>query len=58
MADLPAELVSRFVDELQLVHRLGKMDDIVSAMLFLCSADSSFITGQTLMVSGGYPNYV
>jgi len=58
MADLPDELVARFVDDLQLVHRLGSMDDIVSAMLFLCSSDASFVTGQTLMVSGGYPNYL
>jgi 3-oxoacyl-[acyl-carrier protein] reductase len=24
-------------------------------MLFLCSDDASFITGETLKVSGGYP---
>ena len=53
--DLPQSLVDHFVDELQLVHRLGRMDDIVSAMLFLCSDEASFVTGETLKVSGGYP---
>ena len=55
MADLPQELVDRFVADLQLVKRLGQMDDIVSAMMFLCSDDASFVTGETLRVSGGYP---
>lgn len=55
MADLPQELVDRFITDLQLVKRLGQMDDIVSAMMFLCSDDASFVTGETLRVSGGYP---
>lgn len=33
--------------------RLGEPEDIASATLFLASADSSWITGQTLDVSGG-----
>jgi NAD(P)-dependent dehydrogenase (short-subunit alcohol dehydrogenase family) len=48
-------LIEEFTHRLQLVRRLGTMDDIVSAMLFLCSDDASFITGETLKVSGGYP---
>ena len=55
LVDLPQTLIDHFVGELQLVHRLGAMDDIVSAMLFLCSDEASFITGETLQVSGGYP---
>ena len=55
LADLPTPLIDEFVQRLQLVHRLGTMDDVVSAMLFLCSAEASFITGETLKVSGGYP---
>jgi 3-oxoacyl-[acyl-carrier protein] reductase len=55
LADLPTPLIDEFVQRLQLVHRLGKMDDVVSAMLFLCSDEASFITGETLKVSGGYP---
>jgi 3-oxoacyl-[acyl-carrier protein] reductase len=33
--------------------RLGTVDDIASACLFLVSEDSGFITGQTLHVNGG-----
>ena len=55
LADLPTPLIDQFVHKLQLVHRLGTMDDVVSAMLFLCSDEASFITGETLKVSGGYP---
>ena len=55
LADLPEPLIDEFTQRLQLVHRLGTMDDIVSAMLFLCSDEASFITGETVKVSGGYP---
>ena len=37
----------------QLIPRQGRMTDLASAMLFLCSEESSFITGQTLVVDGG-----
>jgi 3-oxoacyl-[acyl-carrier protein] reductase len=37
----------------QLIQRLGRMDDVASAALFLCSDDASFITGQTLLIDGG-----
>ena len=53
IADLPQALVDTIVDDQQLIHRLGTMDDIVRAMLFLCSDESSFVTGQALVVDGG-----
>ncbi len=34
--------------------RAGKPDDIAGAVLFLTSADASWITGQMLPVDGGY----
>jgi 3-oxoacyl-[acyl-carrier protein] reductase len=34
--------------------RLGKPDDIAGAAVFLASVDSSWITGETLVISGGY----
>jgi 3-oxoacyl-[acyl-carrier protein] reductase len=55
LADLPHSLIDEFVQQRQLVHRLGTMDDVVSAMMFLCSEEAAFITGETLKVSGGYP---
>jgi len=33
--------------------RLGQPDDIAGAAVFLASADSSWITGETLVISGG-----
>jgi 3-oxoacyl-[acyl-carrier protein] reductase len=55
LADLPQELVDRFVNDLQLVKRTGSMDDVVNSAMFLCSDAAGFITGETIKVSGGYP---
>lgn len=33
--------------------RLGRLDDIVPLVLFLCSGASSYLTGQTVVVDGG-----
>jgi NAD(P)-dependent dehydrogenase (short-subunit alcohol dehydrogenase family) len=52
---LPQEMVDDFVGSRQLVHRLGTMDDVVATTLYLCSDEASFITGETVKVSGGYP---
>jgi NAD(P)-dependent dehydrogenase (short-subunit alcohol dehydrogenase family) len=38
----------------QLIKRLGRMDDLANAAMFLCSDDASFITGTTLVIDGGY----
>ena len=34
--------------------RLGSTEDVVGAVLFLCSAAAGYITGHTLVVDGGY----
>jgi 2-hydroxycyclohexanecarboxyl-CoA dehydrogenase len=36
------------------LRRIGKPEDVAPAILFLASDAASFITGQTLSVSGGY----
>ncbi|MBM6606807.1 SDR family oxidoreductase [Enterobacteriaceae bacterium RIT814] len=48
--------VSRFREDLNQLHplgRTGKPDDIGDAAVFLASDQSSFITGQTLIIDGG-----
>ncbi|MFJ6132068.1 SDR family NAD(P)-dependent oxidoreductase [Janibacter terrae] len=55
LAGLPTAMVEDFVSNLQLVHRLGEQDDVVAAVRYLCSPAASFITGETIKVSGGYP---
>ncbi len=35
------------------LKRTGRPEDVAAAVLFLCSADASFITGATLTVDGG-----
>ena len=37
----------------QTVHRQGRPEDLVGALLYLCSDDSAFVNGQTITVDGG-----
>jgi 3-oxoacyl-[acyl-carrier protein] reductase len=55
LADLSPELLKDYADNRQLIHRQGRVADVVSAALFLCSDEASFITGETLKVSAGFP---
>lgn len=47
------ELYARIVQRTPL-GRLGEVEDLMGALLFLASPASGFITGQTLFVDGGY----
>jgi NAD(P)-dependent dehydrogenase (short-subunit alcohol dehydrogenase family) len=38
------------IQDLQLINRVCTEQDMVSAMLYLCSDEASFITGETLKV--------
>lgn len=55
MAELPQAMIDHVRDELQLIHRTGAMRDVADMALFLCSPEASFVTGETLKVSGGFP---
>ena len=55
MEDLPQSLLDQFINRNQLIKRQGRMGDLVGAMLFFCSPESSFITGETIVIGGGYP---
>ena len=38
--------------------RVGKVKDITGPVVFLCSEESSYITGQNIYISGGQTDYV
>ena len=39
------------------LKRIGKLDDLVSPVIFLLSAGSKYFNGQDLIVDGGYTIY-
>lgn len=45
---------SRYVIENQAIKRRGRPEELADAVLFLASAAAAFITGQTLVVDGGW----
>jgi NAD(P)-dependent dehydrogenase (short-subunit alcohol dehydrogenase family) len=52
-AELARDEVARVMGQ-QILPREGGEQDIVDALLFLVSPASSFVTGETLRVSGGF----
>lgn len=47
------EKTRRFLERLQPVGRMGKVEEVANAILYLASDESSFTTGAELMVDGG-----
>lgn len=50
---MPDDVVRKFMEQVPL-GRIGKVEDIVNAAMFLCSPHSGYITGQVLHVNGGF----
>ena len=53
MGVTPEDISSRWAAEAAL-RRIGRPEEIADAIVFLASERASFITGQTLLVDGGY----
>lgn len=51
-ADLPEITVQKLTENIPL-GRMGKPEDVASAVVFLASEKAGYITGQTLLVDGG-----
>ena len=49
----PGESMRSFVERTPL-KRPGGVEDIAGVVVFLCSSDSDYMTGQTLNVDGGF----
>jgi 3-oxoacyl-[acyl-carrier protein] reductase len=49
---LAAEQVKKLVENVPL-GRLGRVEDIAQAVLYLCSPAAAYVTGATLHVNGG-----
>ncbi|WP_156842426.1 SDR family NAD(P)-dependent oxidoreductase [Novosphingobium aquimarinum] len=58
LADVPGEIAGSFINEYQLIHRQGRMGELIGAANLLCSDDGSFITGETIMIGGGAGRHV
>jgi 3-oxoacyl-[acyl-carrier protein] reductase len=39
---------------MQSIKRIGTPEDLAGAVVFLCSDEAAFITGQTLVIDGGF----
>lgn len=42
------------VERIAALHRIGKPTEVAGAVMFLCSPAASLITGQTLVIDGGW----
>jgi 3-oxoacyl-[acyl-carrier protein] reductase len=50
---MPEDVTKQFVAHIPVGH-FGEVEDIVNAVLFLCSSGAQYITGQVLHVNGGF----
>ena len=48
------KLAGKHVEAQTPLGRIGQPQDIAGTVVFLASADSSWITGETFVISGGY----
>jgi len=53
-AGLAESDITKFVESQTPLGRLGRPEDIAPAAVFFASCDSSWISGETLLIAGGY----
>jgi NAD(P)-dependent dehydrogenase (short-subunit alcohol dehydrogenase family) len=54
MMDGASEEVKQGLTSMIAMNRLGAPDEVAGAVLYLASADSSYVTGAELVVDGGF----
>ena len=50
----PENFVSKYCSKVPLQHRMANVDDLTGALLFLVSDESKYMTGQNLVIDGGW----
>src|SRR5438093_8007537 len=63
-AAIDTEMIDRLADGMNVkkddlttfhpIGRLGRVEEVAEAVLWLCSSKASFVTGQSLIVDGGF----
>lgn len=57
LKEIPQARIDALVQS-QLIKRMGQEDDVVSMVMFICSDHASFMTGETIKLSGGRILYI
>jgi len=50
---MPEDVTRQFLTQIPLGH-FGEIEEVVLPVLFLCSPEANYITGQVLHVNGGF----